>query len=111
MLRDKRLSLRYKTLLNVEIRPNKIPSSSIPGIIKNISYDGLNLISEDFNPQLGETLELVIKHPVEDIDFHAVGEIVWNKHVNTRCYVGLRIKEMDDKLRIELLEYAFDKWN
>jgi hypothetical protein len=108
MFGDKRRSIRFKTFLNAEIRPQKNPSEFLPGVVRNFSYDGLNFISEDFNPEPKDTLKLIIKHPVRGTNIYALGDIVWNKQVNTRCYVGLKIKEMDEKLRIELLEYAFD---
>jgi hypothetical protein len=98
MLEDKRYSIRYETLLDAEIKTHKIPYIHIPCVIRNYSYDGLNFISEDFNPKPKEILELKIKHSVKDTISHVVGEIVWYKHVNTRCYVGLKIKKIDEKL-------------
>jgi len=98
MLEDKRCSLRYETLLDAEIKTHKISYRHIPGVIINYSDDGLNFISEDFNPKPKEIVELKIKHSVKDTNSHVVGEIVWYKHVHTRCFVGLKIKEIDEKL-------------
>lgn len=98
MLKEKRYSIRYETLLDAEIKTQKIPYRQIPGVIRNYSYDGLNFISEDFNPKPKDILELKIKHSVRNTTSHAVGEIVWYQHVNTRCYVGLKIKGIDEKL-------------
>ena len=98
MSEEKRFSVRHETLLDAEIITSKVPCRYIPGVIRNYSHDGLNFISEDFNPEPKEVLELKIKHSVQDAHSHAVGEIIWYQHVNTRCYVGLKIKEIDEKL-------------
>jgi hypothetical protein len=98
MLEEKRYSIRYETLLDAEIKTCKISYRLIPGVIRNYSSGGLNFISEDFNPEPKDILELKIKHSVQDTHNHAVGEIIWYQYVNTRCYVGLRIKEIDEKL-------------
>jgi hypothetical protein len=98
MSEEKRSSIRHETLLDAEIRSSKIPYRFFPGVVRNYSHDGLNFISEDFNPEPKEVLELKIKHSVHKTHSHAIGEIVWYEHVNTRCYVGLKIKEINEKL-------------
>ena len=98
MLKEKRYSIRYESLLDTEINTHKIAYRHIPGLIINYSYDGLNFISEDFNPKPKDILELNIKNSVKNTNSHALGEIVWYQHVNTRCYVGLKIKDIDEKL-------------
>jgi len=98
MSEEKRSSLRHEILLDAEIKTTRVPFRYFPGVIRNYSHDGLNFISEDFNPEPREIVELKIKHPVQDTYSHAIGEIVWYQYVHTRCYVGLRIKGIDKKL-------------
>jgi len=98
MSEEKRSSVRHEVILEAEIKTSKIPYRYFPGIIRNYSHDGLNFISEDFNPEREEILELKIRGSVQDTYNHAIGEIVWYQHVNTRCYVGLKIKRIDRKL-------------
>jgi len=113
MLGDKRNYIRFKTILNLEFKPHKIPSEYLHGIVTNFSYDGLNFIieilSENFNSEPKETLELIIKHPAKDANISALGEIVWKRQVNDKCCVGLKIREMDEKAKIGILEDAFNK--
>jgi len=98
MSEEKRSSIRHEILLDAEIKTSKIPYRYFPGVIRNYSHDGLNFISEDFNPEPKEILELKIRCSAQDTYSYAIGEIVWYQHVKTRCYVGLRIKEIDKKL-------------
>jgi len=113
MLGDKRNYIRFKTLLNLEVKPYQISSEYLHGIVTNFSYDGLSFIieilPENFNLEPKETLELIIKHPAKDANISAFGEIVWKRQVNDRCCVGLKIREMDEEAKIEILEDAFNK--
>jgi len=95
---EKRSSVRHEIILEAEIKTSKIPYRYFPGVIRNYSQDGLNFISEDFNPEPKDILELKIRRSVQDTYSHAIGEIVWYQHVNTRCYVGLKLKKIDRNL-------------
>jgi len=54
--------------------------------------------------------ELSIKHPQEDRHIPVVGDVVWTKEVKPECLVGIKLVEMGKEAKLDILDYAYDKW-
>ncbi len=109
MIRDKRKFERFKILLNLEIKPTKVATEYLFGIIRNFSQEGFSFVSEKFELEPGENMELRLKHPLRNNFIFAFGEIIWKREVNNRCVAGLKLRAMDKDAKDEILKYAYDK--
>ena len=110
MLPDKRKHNRFKVLLNLEIKPTKMANEYLFGIIRNFSQEGFSFVSEKFDLEPNETIELRVKHPLRNTFIFAVGEIIWKRPVNDRCFAGIKLREMYKEAKDEILDYAYSRW-
>lgn len=109
MLHDKRKFIRFKTYLNLELKPQKEATDYLFGITRNFSQEGLSFVSENFSFEPKKTIELKVKHPQKDSFVSVLGDVVWKKHVRDRCLAGIKIRDMDKEVKSEILNYAHDR--
>ena len=65
------------------------------GLMRNFSYEGINLVSYDscFIPL--EEIELSLRFPHSDQAVPVTGNVVWNKQTGNRCMAGISIETTD----------------
>jgi len=78
--------------------------------VHNISREGLKLIINFMNLQPGSNVELKIFVPEKKISTLLSGEVTWNKFIDDKLEVGLKITEIDEAFRNEVLNWVFPKW-
>ena len=78
--------------------------------VHNISKEGLKLIINFMNIEPGSDVELKIFVPEKQISTLLSGKVTWNKFIDDKLEVGLKIKEIDETFRNELLKWVFPKW-
>ncbi len=77
--------------------------------IHDFSKEGFKLvINLNLNPS--SILESKIYVPEKKIATQLVGEIVWSKFADNRFEIGLKIREMDEKAKNEILEWVAPNW-
>ena len=75
----------------------------------DLSDEGLKL-TVNLNLDPGSTVDLKLYLPEKKLSTMLSGEIIRVKSIDKKLEVGLRIKEIDSKLKSELLSWVFPKW-
>jgi hypothetical protein len=110
MGKEKRKFLRFECLLPADI----VKVDGKDHINRKIeahdfSREGIKL-SINFNIELGTNMEVNLHIPEKKLSVPVTGEITWVKSVDNRLEAGLRIKDMDNELKSEILNWIFPKW-
>lgn len=110
MGKEKRKFLRFECLLPVDL----VKVDGKDQISRNIeahdfSREGIKL-SINFNIEMGTNMEVNLHIPEKKLSVPVTGEIIWVKSVDNRLEAGLRIKDMDNELKSEILNWIFPKW-
>ncbi len=110
MGKEKRKFLRFECLLPVDL----VKVDGKNHISRNIeahdfSREGIKL-SINFNIEIGTNMEVNLHIPEKKLSVPVTGEITWVKSVDNRLEAGLRIKDMDNELKSEILNWIFPKW-
>lgn len=110
MGKEKRKFLRFECLLPVDL----VKVDGKDNISRNIevhdfSREGIKL-SINFNIEMGTNMEVNLLIPEKKLSIPVTGEIIWVKSVDNRLEAGLRIKDMDNEQKSEILNWIFPKW-
>lgn len=111
MADDRRKSPRFKCLLPAELvktegSPNLVERVSV----QDISNEGLKLVVKFAQPDRGSNMDLKLYIPEKSLLTFLTAETVWSRFSNSKLETGLRIKEMDRKIKKEILNWVFPGW-
>ncbi len=107
MYQNKRKFKRYDISLNVQFKPSKVAKEYVNGIIRNFSFEGFTFVSQTFDFETKETIELEIMHPWKDKVVPVSGVIIWKRQADDLCLAGIKLKEMDEETKGEILDCAY----
>lgn len=77
--------------------------------IHNFSREGLKLKINFVSLKPGSGMELELYIPEKRLSISLSGEIAWSKGVENTMEVGLKIKEMDEEAKNEILSWIAPK--
>ena len=108
---DRRKSPRFKCLLPAEL----VKSESSPNLVErvtvqDISNEGLKLVVKFAQLEKGSDMDLKLYVPEKSLLTFLTAEIAWSKYSNSKLEAGMRIKEIDRKIKEEILNWLFPKW-
>lgn len=110
MGKEKRKYLRFECLLPVDlVRIDGKDHINKKVEAHDFSREGIKL-SINFDIEMGSDMEVNLHIPDKKISVPVKGEIVWIKSVDNRLEAGLKIKEMDNELKSEVLNWIFPQW-
>jgi len=110
MAEEKRKSTRSQCVLPAEvIKIEGKDHIAIRTTAHDLSDEGLKL-TVNLNLDPGSTVDLKLYLPEKKLSTMLSGEIIRVKSIDKKLEVGLRIKEIDSKLKSELLSWVFPKW-
>lgn len=103
-MENKRKFERFDLPLIVAFKPVSDEAEHSMGLMRNFSYEGLNLVSYDscFIPQ--QKIELSLKFPHSDQSIPVTGNVVWNKQTGNRCMAGISLETTDKEVRNRIIE-------
>jgi len=78
--------------------------------IKNISYEGMKIITSNRELALGENIEVRVDLPGEKVFPLVSGKIKWINAEEVSTELGLQFDSIDKVKRIELIDYGFSVW-
>jgi predicted PilT family ATPase len=110
MEKEKRKSARSQCVLPAEVV--KIEGKdhiAIRTTAHDFSDEGLKL-TVNLNLDPGSTVDLKIYVPEKKLSAMLSGEIIRVKSIDKKLEVGLKIKEIDSKLKHEILTWVFPGW-
>jgi hypothetical protein len=110
MAEEKRKSTRSQCVLPVEvIKIEGKDHIAIRTTAHDLSDEGLKL-TVNLNLDPGSTVDLKLYLPEKKLSISLSGEIIRVKSIDKRLEVGLKIKEIDNKLKSEIRSWIFPKW-
>lgn len=107
---EKRKSYRLKCLFPAEVL--KAGSNQMfidKGTIHDFSRDGLKL-AINFKLKPGSQMEVKLFLPEQKLSTSLSGEIMWSRCSGNKMEVGLKINNMDQQAKDEVLNWAFPAW-
>jgi len=78
--------------------------------VKDFSHEGLKLSISFTQLKPGSSVDLKVYLPEKKITTLLSGEVTWNKYAGNRMEMGLKIKDIDDDDKVEILNWLFPKW-
>ncbi len=112
MSEEKRKYLRFECLVPVElVEVDADGQPGNPALIDNVSREGVRVVLEmgmDFGP--GKDLTFKVHGPESRKNCSLKGEIVWIKPKGKKVEIGLRIKDMENCTKSELLDMGYEHW-
>ncbi len=110
MKKEKRKSTRSQCVLPAEvIKIEDKDHIAIRTTAHDLSDDGLKL-TVNLNIDKGSIMDLKLYLPEKKLSTLLSGEIIRVKSIDKRLEVGMRIKQIDDRLKSELLSWVFPRW-
>jgi hypothetical protein len=119
MISEKRAFERFDFFVVLEFKPFSEQAGSFLGITRNFSSDGFSFESQDFDLELGGTLECRFKQPDSDLMVSVPGEIVWKESDlmvsvpgeivwkesfnKLRCLTGIKFREIGVDVKNKIL--------
>ena len=110
MAEEKRKSTRSQCVLPVEvIKIEGKDHIAIRTTAHDLSDEGLKL-TVNLNLDPGSTVDLKLYLPEKKLSISLSGEIIRVKSIDKKLEVGLKIKEIDSRLKHEILTWVFPGW-
>lgn len=110
MTEEKRKFTRSKCFLPAELLKSEGRHGLIERVaVRDFSLEGLKLVV-DFNLNPGFILESRLYIPEKKLSASFSGEIMWNKFVDSKLEAGLKIRQMNEELKGEIIDWVFPKW-
>ena len=110
MLDERRSFKRFDIPLEVEFKISNSTEKFLVGRTINFSRTGLCLESNSIAPDIKEVTELRIKLPEKDTFTTAVCDVAWQKNVDEKFMMGIKLMAMDKEAKNEILQYAYNMW-
>jgi len=107
---DKRKFLRFDCVLPAEVVELKGKKNIIGrATVKDFSNIGLKL-TVNFNLEPRSPMDLKLYLPEKKLTTSVSGEISWSRFKDKKLEIGLKIKDMDKKLKKEILDWISPSW-
>jgi hypothetical protein len=111
MLNDKRRFMRFGVPLVLEFKPIQGNSEYSWGLTRNFSYEGFCFETRSMDFELRKDLEFKLNIPRSYTPVSVIGNVVWIKQYEDNCLAGVKFKEIDKKVKSNLLEKICDYGN
>ena len=103
-MEDKRKFERFDFPVVVAIRSASSTNEHSLGLMRNFSYEGLNLVSYDSSFTLQEKLDLSLRFPQKEQPIEVAGNVVWQKQAGNRHMAGIRFDIKDREIQNSIIE-------
>jgi hypothetical protein len=102
---EERKSVRTKCFIPAEIIKLNGKNKLIERVsIQDFSSEGFKLVI-NLNLSPSSILESKIYVPEKNIKTSLLGEVVWNRFTGNKFEIGLKIKDMDEDTKAEILDW------
>ena len=108
---EKRKYSRSKCVLPAELIDSEgrsIVSGRVK--VKDFSNEGLKLSISLTQLKPGSSVDIKVYLPEKKITTLLSGEVTWNKYAGDKMEMGLKIKDVDESEKAEILNWLFPKW-
>ena len=109
-MEERRKHPRYKCMIPARVIKSGDKHKLVERIsIHDFSREGLKLKINFVSLKPGSSMELELYIPEKRLSTSLSAEIAWSKGVKNRMEVGLKIKEMDEEAKNEILSWIAPK--
>jgi len=103
--------MRLDVHLDMMVHPGKdILHTYIIGVTINFCRGGFSFISENFNFTSQGPVEFKIKLPYKNKYTSISGDVVWKTQVRDRCLSGVKIRNLNEEVKRDILDYSYSRW-
>ena len=107
MTEERRKHRRYKCLLPAEVLKTKGKDKLVERTtVHDFSRGGLKLVINIIAIDPGSDIELKLYVPEKGLKTSLKAEIAWKKFADDKLEVGLKIKEMEEEAKDEILNWV-----
>lgn len=111
MAEERRKLLRFGCSIPSEVMTLEGKPSLVEGArVIDFSSEGLKLSVNFIDPNPGSSTEVMLYIPHKQLITSLTGEVVWSKHIKNKLEVGLKIKEIENQGRKDILDWVFARW-
>ena len=110
-MKEKRKHIRAKYVLPAELLDSDGRSIfSGRAKVKDFSDGGLKLSLNLSKLKRGSTVDVKIYLPEKKILTLLSAQVTWNRFTSNTLELGLKIKDMDEDIKEEILSWVFPRW-
>ncbi len=103
--------MRLDVHLDMMLNPGTdISHNYIIGVTINFCREGFSFISENFKSTSKGPVEFRIKLPYKNKYTLISGDVVWKTQVRDRCLSGVKIRNLNEEVKREILDYSYSRW-
>lgn len=106
---NRRQFVRFDMPMGVEFHVQG-ETSNYFGVIKDFSREGLSLVAHNISFGQNSALELKLQLPDSHESVNALGDVVWAQEINGQWNVGVKLREIDRGIKMDILSRAYDSW-
>jgi c-di-GMP-binding flagellar brake protein YcgR len=110
MVSERRKFMRFDVSLEVAVKASENAGDYFRGVTMNFSRSGLCFESPPVSFALNAPMELELKLPDNDTFIPVSGNIAWKEQFEDKCLIGLEFTEINKEAKIQILDYAYDRW-
>lgn len=110
MMMERRKFMRFDVPLHLKFKAPHQDDSFTDGVMINFSREGFCFQSElsDFKYDKGMEFNIQMPHRQDNIPVR--GDVVWIEKNKGGALAGVRIHEIGNDAKFEILDYAYDLW-
>lgn len=95
-------------LLNLSV--SKISSQGISGKVVNFSREGMKVVMDATAFDDKHDIQIFINRPDYNHKIFVTASVIWVKHLEAKCEVGLKFKDIPAQDKADFLNYGYNMW-
>ena len=110
MMMERRKFMRFDIPLHLKFKDSQSEGDFTDGVMVNFSREGFCFQSELPDFKLNTGIECNIELPDKNEDIPVRGDVVWVAKNDRGSLAGVRIHEIGNEAKFDILDYAYDLW-
>jgi len=110
VLNQRKDLIRITVPVLLAFKPSKETIEYYHGKLRDISSTGISFYTQEPTMEPGRELELKLRLPWKDKDFHIKGKVVWKRQVRDRFCVGVKFNTVDEEMKREIADHNANMW-
>ena len=95
-------------LLNLSV--SKISSQEISGKVVDFSRKGMRVILDASAFDNKPDIQIFINRPDYNHQVSVTASVIWVKHSEGKCEIGLKFKDISTEAKADFLDYGYNMW-
>ena len=109
-MKNRRHFFRFDVPMNLVFKPSREDALFSFGKTINYSRKGFCFESDNIEIPPEKVIEFKLEIPEDGIFINGLGDIIWEKRLNNTELVGIRLRDMYNESKWDILDYCYTKW-